>query len=77
MWLMMNFASRETLNRSIGIKEIKGFTAEDITAIEMARKTHFDMALIDVVMPGIDGFQTLDEIKKIDPENKGNNDDRS
>jgi CheY-like chemotaxis protein len=62
---------RETLK---GVLEKKGYkvsTAEDgFTAIEMARKTHFDMALIDVVMPGIDGFQTLDEIKKIDPETK-------
>ena len=64
-------SSRETLK---GVLEEKGYkvsTAEDgLTAIEMARKTHFDMALIDVIMPGIDGFQTLDEIKKIDPETK-------
>ena len=32
----------------------------------MARNTHFDIVFIDVVMPGIDGFQTLEEIKKID-----------
>ena len=65
------FSSRETLK---GVLEDKGYkvsTAEDgLTAIEMARKTHFDMVLIDVVMPGIDGFQTLGEIKKIDPETK-------
>ena len=36
------------------------------TAIQMARNTHFDIVFIDVVMPGIDGFQTLEEIKKID-----------
>ena len=54
--------------------EEKGYkvsTAGDgFTAIKMAGNTHFDMALIDVVMPGIDGFQTLGEIKKIDPEIK-------
>ena len=46
-------------------------TAEDgLTAIEMTRKIHYDIMFIDVVMPGIDGFQTLDEIKKIRPETK-------
>lgn len=64
-------SSRETLK---GVLEEKGYkvsTAEDgFTAIDMVRKTHFDMVLIDVIMPGIDGFQTLDEIKKIDPETK-------
>ncbi|OHB47443.1 MAG: hypothetical protein A2106_04730 [Planctomycetes bacterium GWF2_40_8] len=65
------FSSRETLK---GVLEDKGYkvsTAGDgFTAIKMAGNTHFDMALIDVVMPGIDGFQTLGEIKKIDPEIK-------
>ncbi|MBT7589841.1 MAG: response regulator [Candidatus Scalindua sp.] len=46
----------------------KVFVAENgYTAIQMARNTHFDIVFIDVVMPGIDGFQTLEEIKKIDP----------
>jgi len=65
------FSSRETLK---GVLEDNGYkvsTAEDgYTAIEMAGDTHFGMALIDVIMPGIDGFQTLNEIKKIDPEVK-------
>lgn len=66
-----DFSIRETLK---GVLEDKGYmvsAAEDgLAAIEMARKTHFDMAIIDVIMPEIDGFQTLDEIKKIDPETK-------
>ena len=33
----------------------------------MAKNIHFDIMFIDVVMPGIDGFQTLEEIKKVDP----------
>ena len=65
------FSSRETLK---GVLEDKGYkvsTAGDgFTAIKMVGNTHFDMALIDVLMPGIDGFQTLSEIKKIDPEIK-------
>ncbi len=66
-----DFSIRETLKGVLEDKRYKVSTAEDgLTAIEMARKTHFDMVLIDVVMPGIDGFQTLGEIKKIDPETK-------
>ncbi|MFQ5685936.1 MAG: response regulator [Candidatus Scalindua sp.] len=61
-------SSRETLKEVLEEEGYKVSTAEDgLTAIEMAGKTHFDMALIDVVMPGIDGFQTLDEIKKVAP----------
>ncbi|ODS30584.1 MAG: putative two-component response regulator protein, partial [Candidatus Scalindua rubra] len=62
------FSIRETLK---GILEDRGYkvdVAEDgHTAIEMAKKTHFDIMFIDVVMPGIDGFKTLEEIKKLDP----------
>jgi DNA-binding NtrC family response regulator len=36
----------------------------------MAENTHFDIMVIDVIIPGIDGFQTLEEIKKIDPKTK-------
>ena len=36
----------------------------------MAKKTHFDIVFIDVIMPGIDGFQTLEEIKKINLKTK-------
>ncbi|MFQ5714408.1 MAG: response regulator [Candidatus Scalinduaceae bacterium] len=65
------FSTRETLK---GVLEDRGYqvaAAEDgLTAIEMAKKTHFDIMFIDVVMPGIDGFQTLEEIKKIDPKTK-------
>ncbi len=65
------FSTRETLK---GVLEDKGYkvsVAEDgLTAIEMAKKTHFDVMFIDVVMPGIDGFKTLEEIKKIDPKTK-------
>jgi DNA-binding NtrC family response regulator len=65
------FSTRETLK---GVLEDKGYqvaAAEDgLTAMEMAKKTHFDVMFIDVVMPGIDGFKTLEEIKKIDPKTK-------
>jgi DNA-binding NtrC family response regulator len=66
-----DFSIRETLK---GVLKDKGYmvsAVEDgVTAIEMTRKIHYDIMFIDVVMPGIDGFQTLDEIKEIDPETK-------
>ena len=65
------FSTRETLK---GVLEDRGYkvaTAEDgLIAIEMAKKTHFDVMFIDVVMPGIDGFKTLEGVKKIDPKTK-------
>ncbi|SPD74435.1 Response regulator receiver protein [uncultured Desulfobacterium sp.] len=36
-------------------------------AIEMIEREHFDVAILDVRMPGIDGFETLREIKKRRP----------
>jgi DNA-binding NtrC family response regulator len=66
-----DFSIRETLK---GVLKDKGYmvsAVEDgVTAIEMTRKIHYDIMFIDVVMPGTDGFQTLDEIKEIDPETK-------
>ena len=34
--------------------------------LECARSTSFDAAIVDVMMPGIDGIATLEELKKID-----------
>jgi two-component system response regulator PilR (NtrC family) len=35
-------------------------------ALELARTTSFDAAIVDVMMPGLDGLGTLDELKKLD-----------
>ena len=62
------FSIRDTLQRVLEEWGYKANVAEDgLTAIQMAKKTHFDIVFIDVMLPGIDGFQTLEEIKKIDP----------
>src|SRR5215216_1597926 len=34
--------------------------------VELARSTPFDGAIVDVMMPGMDGLATLEELKKID-----------
>ena len=34
--------------------------------LELARATPFDAAIVDIMMPGINGIETLDELKRID-----------
>src|SRR3979490_3071791 len=34
--------------------------------LEMARALPFDAAIVDIMMPGLDGIATLDELKRID-----------
>ena len=40
--------------------------ASGTEGLELARSVPFDAAIVDVMMPGIDGITTLDELKKID-----------
>ncbi len=43
-------------------------TAHDGTsALEMVKKTDFDVVLLDVLMPGLDGLAVLQEIKRFKP----------
>jgi two-component system response regulator HydG len=54
-----------------GIFEDRGYnvvTAEDgYQAIEAIKEMHFDVILMDIKMPGINGVDTYREVKKIDP----------
>src|SRR6266567_9331103 len=34
--------------------------------LDMARSLPFDAAIVDIMMPGLDGIATLDELKRID-----------
>ena len=40
--------------------------ASGAEGLELARSMSFDTAIVDVMMPGIDGITTLDELKKLD-----------
>ena len=40
--------------------------ASGTEGIELARSTPFDAAIVDVMMPGIDGIGTLEELRKLD-----------
>jgi two-component system, response regulator, stage 0 sporulation protein F len=35
-------------------------------ALEKLKSSHFDLVVMDIKMPGLDGIQALNEIKKID-----------
>jgi signal transduction histidine kinase/DNA-binding response OmpR family regulator len=37
-------------------------------AIDMARSARFDVALCDLVLPGLGGLETVEQLKKIDPD---------
>jgi DNA-binding NtrC family response regulator len=37
------------------------------TALAMARRQHFDVALCDVQLPGIDGLELLEKLRKVSP----------
>ncbi len=40
--------------------------ASGVEGLELAKSRPFDAAIVDVMMPGIDGITTLDELKKLD-----------
>jgi DNA-binding NtrC family response regulator len=42
--------------------------ASGAEGLELARTTTFDGAIVDVMMPGMDGLTTLEELKKVDDE---------
>ena len=42
--------------------------ADAAAGLELARTVSFDAAIVDIMMPGMDGMAALDELKKIDDE---------
>ncbi len=43
------------------------FASDGQTAIDMQKRNHYDLIFLDVMMPGIDGFQTCKALKKVEP----------
>ena len=66
--LCQKHGDRETLK---GVLETKGYrvaAAKDGTeAIEMVKEKHYDIIFLDVKLPDMDGVQTFEQVKEIDP----------
>lgn len=61
----------ETLSDILEEKGYRVVVAQDgPTAIEEAKKQRFDLALIDIVIPGLNGIEVLRKIKALDPQVK-------
>jgi DNA-binding NtrC family response regulator len=62
---------REILETLSDILEAKGYfvaiAQNEIDAIDKAMKEPFDVAIIDIVMPKVNGVQILRELKRITP----------
>ena len=62
------FSDRETLKTILEEKEYRVATAVDgPEAIAMVKSKHYDIIFLDVVLPGIDGVETFERVKVIDP----------
>ena len=62
---------RDFLARVLSMQGIEIKTAEDgFKAIEAVKQEKFDLAFIDIRMPGMNGLETFRELKKIDPDLK-------
>jgi DNA-binding NtrC family response regulator len=63
------FSDRETLKTILEEKAYRVATAVDgPEAIAMVKSKHYDIIFMDVVLPGIDGVETFEHVKEIDPE---------
>ncbi len=50
----------------------RGYAVQDApdaeTALAMARERHFDVAILDIALPGMDGVQLLEQLRIVDPD---------
>ena len=42
--------------------------ADGLTALSLISREHFDVVVLDIKMPGMDGIQVLGEIKRLTPD---------
>ena len=44
------------------------FTGDGKSAVEMVKQSDFDVIVLDLAMPGIDGLETLKRLREVDPD---------
>lgn len=60
---------RDLLSFELGQQGYQVVTAQNgLEGLEKVKQEKFDLAIIDIKMPGMDGVATLEKMKKIDPE---------
>jgi DNA-binding NtrC family response regulator len=60
---------RETLRDILAYKKYRAFVAKDgYEAIDIVRRSEFDVILLDIRMPGMDGMEVLEVVKEIKPD---------
>jgi len=58
----------ETIARRMSLLGFNSFKATSgIIALEIAKENHFDIAIVDLQMPGMDGLVTITKLKEIQP----------
>ncbi len=64
-----HLADRETLKTILEEKGYRVATASGGTeAIDMVKSRHYDIVFLDVRLPDMTGFETFEQVKKIDPQ---------
>ncbi|MFC1974606.1 response regulator [Chloroflexota bacterium] len=63
------FGDRETLKVILEDKGYRVATASDgAEAIKMVREKHYDIIFLDIRLPDMDGAETFEQVKEIDPQ---------
>jgi DNA-binding NtrC family response regulator len=65
--LEANVRLLERMLRNAGYVSIAS-TMDPHAVCELHRKNHYDLILLDLLMPGMDGFQVMEDLKEIEPD---------